>query len=422
MDFTQRISQFLLFLWFILGPISAVFAESNYSDYEDYVVEIEAEFAKQMEEWNLFCKGTGGSMSNKIKIISLDLVAHHPSTIEEARALIVLATEKLRQCINAHNKIRPYLREYPFPHGRIELSIGFHYPLNYPRAEGSVSRVFHVGSLATTSSRNHLIYRAYDPFQERFVDLYEEPYQEALKIVMASGLKEPPVHQMTELEVASDELLVAYAGKMAENGLRVVSMGGKMQNGLEEMGLTLIVYYPATQEIARELIVFATESLLKMMNESEKLRPHLKEYPFPSSLVKMCIDFRDKRHINYFDGIAMKNVILNKNEVSYIQELTVIDEETNKLSSMDIVLFGKEPYEEALKKIGNPASEPKLSKIYSIIAKKPTLWEKFCCFLKKNYHSLKLSYKSSPSFFNGKFNFAPLPIQILIAVIPRVVV
>lgn len=384
MDFIQKRNRyFVLIIWLISLPIGLMFADDNYFAYEDYVLEIRGDFAKQMEkEWNLSCEGMGGSMQEKVEEISLDFAAHLPATIDESRALIVLVTEKLAQKINDHEEIRPYLQEYPFPPGRLEVTITFYDRLKNPRADGSVMRVFHVGSSATTSHKDHLVYYAQNAFSGRSVKIFEESYSEALKLVKASGLEVPPEHQITQLELGTDEMTMAFAKKMAENGIKASEVGGKMQGSVEEVGARLNVFYPATKENAREITVFAIESLLKIVNSNEKLRPHLIEYPFTSAKVNMAIDFTNERYSPYFDGKSMVNVLIEGNEVFYYHH------QKDPTSNYSTVLLEKEPYEQALKRIENTSSEPKLSKNYSWQKTDQALWQKAVNFLTRYYYTL----------------------------------
>ena len=96
------------------------------TDHPTYVYQVidilEKEVAK---EYRLRCWGAGGSMPTDIRSISVKFERKNPATIEEARTLMVGITEKFRTIINEHENIRPFLRDYPFPQNRIEISISF---------------------------------------------------------------------------------------------------------------------------------------------------------------------------------------------------------------------------------------------------------------------------------------------------------
>ena len=124
-------------------------------------------------------------------------------TVDEARKIEVYAVQELLRRINAHEKIRPYLREYPFDVNRVGVPIsviknGGGHPL-----DGSVGFV--------TTARNKIFYYIAEIYmkeptpliymneknevvkefigggpRERLIPLMEEDYEEAVKIVEAT--------------------------------------------------------------------------------------------------------------------------------------------------------------------------------------------------------------------------------------------
>ncbi len=167
----------VLALTLLIGcPLNAKKYESP--AYTQYVAEITRAFAKQMKkEFDLDCEGSGGCMPYDVEEISIKFAAYQRATVEDARELEVKVTEKFVQAINAHEKIRPFLREYPFPPKRTCVGISFYKPNNSSYMDGSVSYVSQVNS--------RIYYRAENP-QNRYVykDLKDEPYQEARTVVI----------------------------------------------------------------------------------------------------------------------------------------------------------------------------------------------------------------------------------------------
>lgn len=374
MGFIQIKNKLILFTCFVVWFICVAFADreipslaEDTNEYGQFVKEIRTTFAVQMEEeWNLHCCGVGGTMDEKVEEIALSFSANRRASVDEARAIIVLATERLLKEINNHEKIRPYLHEYPFPPGRAKLSISFYDSLNLLHTNESVMRVFHVGSSATTSSRNHLVYYARDAFLDHSECIFKEPYDDALKIVKAASLKEPLPHQATELETSTDEVFATFEKKMEEKCECILDgIGGKMKNSLEEIRVKFTIFHPATQEIAREIEVFATESLLALVNENEKLRPYLEEYPFPSSRIKMRLEFRDKHYFYFKDPTLVESAIIENDKIAYTQ-ITPGDR--------DIILLEEEPYEKALRIVEHhPRSR--------LFKDKLSLWQKLLNFM-----------------------------------------
>lgn len=95
--------------------IAGLNVEGECEEYEGYLKKIIRNFSEDIhDEFNLLCISDGGSMHEKIKEVTLQLVAYKKTTIEKARKLEVILTERLREKINKEEKLRPYLVEYPF--------------------------------------------------------------------------------------------------------------------------------------------------------------------------------------------------------------------------------------------------------------------------------------------------------------------
>jgi hypothetical protein len=150
--------------------------------YTQYVAEVTSSFVKEMhKKYGLECGASGGAMPYDVEEILVQLVAYRSATIEQARELEVKATERFAQIINAHEKIRPFLREYPFPSSRARVTISFRKKRKHP-TDDDVEFVCH--------AKNKLYYLAHDP-DHPYVgkDIKNEPYEEALKIVQDNAAK-----------------------------------------------------------------------------------------------------------------------------------------------------------------------------------------------------------------------------------------
>jgi len=76
-----------------------------------------------------------------------------------------------------NTSIRPYLHDYPFTWRNIELKISF-----YDQNGRSIP-----GKLAYITTVNGIVYYlSYDKITEGLVDMHEEPYEEALRLVTDS--------------------------------------------------------------------------------------------------------------------------------------------------------------------------------------------------------------------------------------------
>ena len=67
------------------------------------------------------------------------LAPRRKKAIEQARMLEVRATEKLLKAINSNEKIRPYLKEYPFTAAKTKVFISFEKSPMIHYTDGSVA-------------------------------------------------------------------------------------------------------------------------------------------------------------------------------------------------------------------------------------------------------------------------------------------
>ena len=152
--------------------------------YTQYVAEITRAFSKQIKkEFGLECEGNGGCMPYDVEEISIEFAAYQRATVEQARELEVKITERFIQMINAHEKIKPFLRETPFPSYRARVGISFYQRNNnIPYIDGSVAYV--------SQLKGKIYYRAENPDNPYvFEQIKDEPYEEARKIVQSTTAK-----------------------------------------------------------------------------------------------------------------------------------------------------------------------------------------------------------------------------------------
>ena len=170
----------ILVILFMGVPMNAKEYESPV--YTQYVAEIIRTFSKQMnKEFGLICTASGGGMPHDVEEIHVQFEANQSATIEEARELEVKVTERFVQIINAHEKIRPFLREYPFPSNRADVAIAFCDSRKQSR-DDDVYFVF--------QARNRIWYQAKNTDNSPVLkDIKDESYEDALKIVQSSPSK-----------------------------------------------------------------------------------------------------------------------------------------------------------------------------------------------------------------------------------------
>ena len=168
---------------FLLLLTSAIFGfqmnntnRSPSKPYVGYSNEVINDFIKEVyKEFGFKCIVTGGSMPNDVQSIRIGFIAYRKATVEIARELEVTLIEKFLKTINMHEKIRPYLREYPFRGNRADISISFCNKKNESETENSISSIL--------QARNKLFYDVRDLKTGSLITIFEEPYEDALKIV-----------------------------------------------------------------------------------------------------------------------------------------------------------------------------------------------------------------------------------------------
>jgi hypothetical protein len=128
------------------------------------------------------------------------------TTIEEAREMIVALKTKLVDRVNAHEKIRPFLHEYPFTLRGADITIIFHKPKSASYyLDGSVALVCSAKlgkniAYQGAELQKKTIFGMIDTVRntvapdrveedEVFIPLLEEPYEEAVRIVQEKRQK-----------------------------------------------------------------------------------------------------------------------------------------------------------------------------------------------------------------------------------------
>jgi len=113
-----------------------------YCPYGKPVDEIVKTLALEMkQEYGLFCSGSGGRMPHDVEEIDVFFVSYQQSNIEKGRKIEVRAIQRLLHLINTNEELRSYLREYPFTHHHVGVSISFQTETNEHPHDGSMALV-----------------------------------------------------------------------------------------------------------------------------------------------------------------------------------------------------------------------------------------------------------------------------------------
>jgi hypothetical protein len=142
-----------------------------------YVDEVIHEFIQVAQrEFGVTAYGTGAKMAFDVERINVSFQLRKKGSVEEARKLIVGLKERFAEIINAHEKLRPYLREFPFTPERADINLSFCNNQDLRNTDGSINHVL-VGS-----NKNIYYFSAnlLTPKKDREL---QEPYAEAVKIV-----------------------------------------------------------------------------------------------------------------------------------------------------------------------------------------------------------------------------------------------
>lgn len=332
-----------LYSWF---PHGLKKSHSPYEEYGSYLEEIRETFGRKMfEEFSLIPQGGSGKMHEKVEVIGMGFTAHRRATIEEARALQLILMNRFVQEVNRHEKIQPFLEINPITYKRICIEISYT-GRNGIYSDGSVERTYNVDDTAgAVENRNRLFYFANDPFTNKSYDLFEESYEEAIKLANTLNFN-PYAHETSVLEFNIDQMFSSFVQKMRQkHHLEKLSIGGKINPNIEEIGARFTLVKKTTQEEARAVLLTVVDKLLQTINTDDHLRNYLVEYPFPLDRLKIGINFTKKNYHSYWDGSSMESVTLVENEITYYQNPSA-DALWGPLATP---IFAKESYQEALK-------------------------------------------------------------------------
>lgn len=164
--------------FFFIILISVTSCAQRWQDLaQNYSNKIKFSFAKDMKnEKNLALAGFGGSIRDNIRLICLDFDAIDELSLEESRALIIDCVRELLRRVNADERIRPYLCQYPFDENNIDITILFFAPDGrYCVAEGKID--------AVSLYNGNLVYLKYNPYTRKNTLILKETYKEGLRLV-----------------------------------------------------------------------------------------------------------------------------------------------------------------------------------------------------------------------------------------------
>ncbi|MCE5294366.1 MAG: hypothetical protein LLF94_07100 [Chlamydiales bacterium] len=156
------------------------FFEPNYVEIAHGIT---AKVAKKIHnEKNLLPIGTGGGMRGDIKMMAISFSYQQEVDIPTARELLVYCVEEYLSAINADEKVRPFLHNFPFTAKNIEIRIFFSTKNDEDVPVGKLSIASAIKGGVRYKANNH---------NYTLDILREETYEEALKLIQQNKLKKP---------------------------------------------------------------------------------------------------------------------------------------------------------------------------------------------------------------------------------------
>ena len=123
-----------------------------------------------------------------------------------------------------------------------------------------------------------------------------------------------------------------------EYQIKAIMSGGGFMDDINKVGFGFSCTEKGSIELARKLIVYGTEKLLKEINDSEEIRPYLHNFPFTAENIRYGVTFFDENFKIQQKVVA--HALLMIGTISYS-----IDGPPEKPGYQDVL---EETYEEAL--------------------------------------------------------------------------
>lgn len=111
-----------------------------------------------------------------------------------------------------------------------------------------------------------------------------------------------------EYVVIAEDILADMAEKLPKrHNMIVIGTGGGLAKRVNVLSLSFEIQGPQSKEKLREILIDCVEEFLLALNSNEKLRPHLKTYPFTSQGINIVIFVKNARRLQVLDpniGVA----------------------------------------------------------------------------------------------------------------------
>ncbi len=341
-----------------------IYKEFTDTQYKNHLKEFQRAFGKQIEE-EFGLKWIEGGFTHNFSSDEPEFYAYHRATLEEARALVLAVILKLSEAIHADPIMLSYLNKSSLTPDFLGVDICFVDLHNWGYDDGSIDSVYSYYSKGDTSNvkKLHLRYNATDPFSDvsDFENIVysdvKESFEDAVKLNAVNTIINPIIHYPKEFEDELNKILSSFKEEMKEkHSLFFRSIGwmvaGSSTSDISEIRTKCTYRYSVDCQKARALILLTTEKLLTALNNSETLKPYLKDYPFSANGVKLRMLFRKEKYfvgdVPYYDG-SMESAVASGNTITYYHHIP----NARDSSRHDRIIYAKESYQEAQKTFEN---------------------------------------------------------------------
>jgi hypothetical protein len=169
---------FFLFMVSILAFSCDMLSEPKYIRMSDKIVS--RHLNKMKQQYSLKCIGNGGGFMHSVNQIILSYNLNGPKSIEEIRTLLVITTEDLLKAYNEDEKIRPFLKNFPFTVSNISVDIVLVDQNGISLKNEGLNKDIIWGGFQLSGKVFYSIINEEKPSTQK---IHSETYEEALKIV-----------------------------------------------------------------------------------------------------------------------------------------------------------------------------------------------------------------------------------------------
>ncbi len=171
------INRLVFSVFFLFCVFGCTYSRYGLSEKEKLSNAVLKNAAQQIQqELGLICCGTTGRAYHQIKMLGLSFNCRRPLDIENGRRLVVEATQKLINAMNAEENLRQYLDHYPVGAEMIWMQIDVQ-----DRSGNSLSMV--------TANQGVIDYDVKDPGDQHLRLVFQETYKEAVEKLRAQKME-----------------------------------------------------------------------------------------------------------------------------------------------------------------------------------------------------------------------------------------